>query len=337
MGYLIMKEGYTSNSMYWVQSGTLRLYKKKAPGFIELGVVHSGEVVGEMSFLDDAPRSASVEALQPCDIVEIPRGKFDEFINAQPSWMKALVKTLVSRLRSTSNRVKELETSSTVYAKNDEGRTTKQHEFLSTADLLKLSTGLLVAGSRNAETGADGAKRVKAAWFQFYAGQVFTMQLAKVQVFTDVLNEAGVIKIERVGDAVELRLLDLDRLEKFIYFAQEENAKVEEKQLPLTGKGMAILDAVADFSGILQAPIGSESFTANMDDCFAKAAEKKGDKIPFDYGAFEEVEKAGLAKELRVEGMDKIAVFMLARFQKLYPVLSLRQRFRDMNAQKREG
>ncbi|RZA04634.1 MAG: cyclic nucleotide-binding domain-containing protein [Proteobacteria bacterium] len=336
-GEILVKEGETSNSMYWVQSGTLRLYKKKAPGFIELGVVHSGEVVGEMSFLDNAPRSASVEALQPCDIVEIPRGKFEEFINAQPSWMKALVQTLVTRLRSTSNRVKELETSSTVYAKNEEGRTTKQHEFLSTADLLKLSTGLLVAGSRNAELSADGTKRVKAAWFQFYAGQVFTMQLAKVQVFTDVLNEAGVIKIEKIADAVELRLLDLDRLEKFIYFAQEENAKLEEKQLPLTAKGMAILDAVAEFSGIMQAGPGEQSFIANMDDCFAKAAAKKGDKIPFDYGAFEEVEKAGLSKEMRVEGMDKTAVFLPARFQKLYPVLALRQRFRDMNAHKRDG
>jgi CRP/FNR family transcriptional regulator, cyclic AMP receptor protein len=336
-GDLLMKEGDTSNSMYWVQSGTLRLYKKKGPGFIELGVVHSGEVVGEMSFLDNQPRSASVEALQPCDIVEIPRGKFDEFLNAQPSWMKALVQTLVKRLRSTSNRVRELESSSTVYAKNEDGRTTKLHEFLSTADLLKLSSALLLAGSRNAEKQPDGGARVKAGWLQFYAGQILGMQLAKVQVFTDVLNEAKVIRIEKGADAVELRLLDLDRLEKFIYFAQEENSKTEDKQLPITGKGMAILEAVAEHSGIMQAAPGPEHFNVNLDEAYQKAAAAKGQKFPFDYASFDELEKCGLSKELRVESTGKVAAFALARVQKLYPVLSLRQRFRDMNAQKREG
>ena len=106
-GDVLVKEGESSNSMYWVQSGTLRLYKKKGQGFIELGVVHSGEVVGEMSFLDNQPRSAFVEALQPCDVVEIPRGKFDEFIENQPSWLKSLIQTLVKRLRTTNNKVRE--------------------------------------------------------------------------------------------------------------------------------------------------------------------------------------------------------------------------------------
>jgi len=336
-GDLLMKEGETSNSMYWVQNGTLRLYKKKAPGFIELGVVHAGEIVGEMSFFDNQPRSASVEALQPCDIVEIPRGKFDEFIASQPSWMKSLLNVLIKRLRTTSNRLREIESSSTVYAKDEDGRTTKVHEFLSTAELLKLSTALLVAAARNGEKNADGSSRVKAGWLQYFAGQVMGIQLAKVQVFTDVLNEAKVIRIERGENGVDLKLLDLDRLEKFIYFSQEENAKTEDKQLQITGKGMAILDAVAEFSPLLTTPVAAEYLTVNLDEAYQKAVAAKGDKFPFDFGAFEEVEKTGLSKELRVEASGKQAAFAHARLMKLYPVLSLRQRFRDMNAHKREG
>ena len=336
-GDVLMKEGETSNSMYWVQSGTLRLYKKKGPGFIELGVVHSGEVVGEMSFLDNQARSASVEALQPCDIVEIPRGKFDEFINAQPSWMKSLVHTLVKRLRTTNNRVRELESASTVYTKDDEGRTTKMHEFISTLEQLKLASALLIAASRNAEKNADGTVKVKAGWLQFYGSQIFSIQAAKVQGFTDVLHESKILRIEKAADAVELHILDLDRLEKFIYFCQEENSKTEDKQLPVTVKGMSILEAVAQHSGILTAAPGPENFTVNMDEVYQKAAAARNQKIPFDYGAFEELVKAGFAKEMRVEGTTKSSAFFLARFQKLYPVMALRQRFRDLNAQKREG
>ncbi len=147
-GDALMKEGDNSNSMYWVQGGTLRLFKKKGAGFIELGVVHSGEVVGEMSFLDNQPRSASVEALQPCDIVEIPRGNFDEFINAQPSWMKSLIQTLVKRLRTTNNRLRELESASMVYAKDEAGRTIecRIHETLFRASTSRSSKRRKSAG-----------------------------------------------------------------------------------------------------------------------------------------------------------------------------------------------
>lgn len=336
-GDILMKEGDSSNSMYWLQGGTMRLFKKKGSGYIELGVVHSGEVVGEMSFLDNQPRSASVEALQPCDIVEIPRGKFDEFLAAQPSWMKSLVQTLVKRLRATNNKVRELESASTVYAKNEDGRTTKVHEFLSTNETLRLSSALLLAASRNCEAAADGGQKVKAGWVQFYGAQIFGVQLAKIQVFIDLLHESGVIQIVKNADSVDLVIKDLPRLEKFIYFCQEENSKTEDKQLPISEKGVAIMNAVGEFSALMAAPPTPETMTVNMDDVFQKASAKYNQKIPFDLASFEELVKCGFAQEIRVSGTEKSAVFTVARFQKLFPVIALRQKFRDLNSQKREA
>jgi CRP-like cAMP-binding protein len=334
-GEALMKEGDGSNSMYWVQAGTMRLFKKKGSGFIELGVVHAGEVVGEMSFLDNQPRSASVEALQPCDVVEIPRGKFDEFLAAQPSWMKSLVQTLVKRLRATSNRVRELESASTVYAKDEDGRTTKLHEFLSTPDTLKLASAVLLAAARNSEKLPDGSAKVKAGWVQYYGAQIFSVQLAKIQVFIDVLQEGGVLAIERSGDQIDLLLKNVDLLEKFIYFAQDEHGKVDDKRLPITEKGVAILSAVNRFTGIAASTGTPEAFSVDMNDVFRKAAEVSGEKIPFDLAFFEELVKCGFAQEIRVSGAEKTAVFQVARFQKLVPLLELRQRFHSLNAQKR--
>lgn len=331
----LVKEGDMSNAMYWVQSGTLRLFKKKGAGFIELGVVHSGEVVGEMSFLDNQPRSASVEALQPCDIVEIPRGKFEEFINNQPSWMKSLIQTLVKRLRTTSNRVRELESASTVYSRDDDGRTTKTHEFLSTAEILKLCSGLLLAYSRNAEKNAEGAIKVKAGWLQFYAAQIFNVQLAKIQVFTDTLHEGKMLRIDKQKDSVDLYIFDIGRLEKFIYWMHEENTKPDEKQLPLTLKGLQILEAINEFAGIEAAPAGTETLEVDMEQVFQKAATAKNVKFPFELSSFNEVVKCGFAQDVRANGEQKTAVFQVQRFLKLYPHIALRQRFREINAQKR--
>lgn len=334
-GDQLVKEGESSNSMYWVQSGSLRLFKKKGSGFVELGVVHSGEVVGEMSFLDNQPRSASVEALQPCDIVEIPRGKFDEYIVAQPSWMKSLIQTLVTRLRSTNNRLRELESASMVYTTDESGRTGKVHEFLSTGDTLKLSAALLLAITRNGEKTPEGVLKVKAGWLQFYGGQIMNTHIAKVQTFTEALSEEKVLKLDKHKDSVDLVMLDVDRLEKYMYFAHEENAKAEDKRMPITAKGIAVLGAVAEFSPIMGA--GGESMTVNMGDVYQKAAEARNQKIPFEWSAFDELVKSGFCDEVRVEGEDKTASFQVEKFKKLFPLLSLRHRFSEINAQKRSN
>lgn len=334
-GESLMNEGDISNSMYWVQSGTLRLFKRKGSGFIELGVVHSGEVVGEMSFLDNQPRSASVEALQPCDIVEIPRGKFDEFLAAQPSWMKSLVQTLVKRLRTTNNRVRELESASMAYAKDETGRTTKVHEFLSSGDQHKLCCAVLLAASRNIEKTQEGTSKIKAGWVQFYGAQIFSVQLSKIQVFIDILHDCGIVRIEKTKDQVDLHLVDIDRLEKFMYFSHDENGKLPDKQIPITEKGMAILAAVNEFGNIASAPAGTETFSVNMEEVFQKSAAAKNQKIPFEYAAFDELVRAGFSQEVRADGAAKTANFSVARFQKLYPLMAIRQKFRDLNIQKR--
>jgi CRP-like cAMP-binding protein len=334
-GDSLVKEGESSNSMYWVQAGSLRLFKKKGNGYVELGVVHSGEVVGEMSFLDNQPRSASVEALQPCDIVEIPRGKFDEFITSQPSWMKSLIQTLVKRLRTTNNRLREIESASLVYSTDEDGRTAKVHEFLSTADTLKLSAALLLAITRNGEKTPEGNFKVKAGWLQFYGGQIIGIQLSKVQTFTDILNEAKVLRLDKHKDSVDLVMLDVDRLERFMYFSHEENAKMEDKRLPITGKGVAILDNVAEYTSIKSAT--GPTLPVNMEDVYQKAIVGRNQKIPFEWNSFEELVKSGFADEVRVSGAEKTSNFQVERFQKLFPLLSLRQRFIDINAQKRSG
>ena len=336
-GDVLMKEGDTSNSMYWVQSGTLRLYKKKGQGFIELGVVHSGEVVGEMSFLDNEPRSASVEGLQPCDIVEIPRGKFDEFIAAHPSWMKSLIQTLVKRLRTTNNRLRELESASMVYTKDDSGRTTKTHEFLSSAESMKLCSGLLLAAARNGEKQLDGSLKVKAGWLQFYGGQIFGVQLSKIQAFTDILHEAGAIRIDKQKDFVELHMLDTDRLERFVYFSHEQNSLPDDKQLQVGPKGLAIMDCVNAYGNMAAAAAGVETTTIDMEVVFKAAAAARNQKIPFEWGSFEELVKSGFAQEIRLSGEQKTSVFQVGRFQKLFPLLFLRQKFFELNSHKRDS
>ena len=103
---ILLREGEHSHSMFWVQSGQLVVTKKRGADDVLLGHVYSGELVGEISFLDNEARSATVKAVSECDVIEIPQETLDKVFSTQPKWMEILVKTMAERLRKANARIK---------------------------------------------------------------------------------------------------------------------------------------------------------------------------------------------------------------------------------------
>jgi CRP/FNR family cyclic AMP-dependent transcriptional regulator len=103
---ILLKEGEISNSMYWVQSGQLVVTKHRGSEEVILGHIYSGELVGEVSFLDQEPRSATVKAVSDCELIQIPQETIDSIYRTQPKWLETLVKTLAERLRKANARIK---------------------------------------------------------------------------------------------------------------------------------------------------------------------------------------------------------------------------------------
>ncbi len=64
-GQVVFTEGEAARSLYVVQSGQLEIVKICGRGEMKLGTVIPGECVGEMSFIDMQPRSATVRAVEP--------------------------------------------------------------------------------------------------------------------------------------------------------------------------------------------------------------------------------------------------------------------------------
>jgi CRP/FNR family cyclic AMP-dependent transcriptional regulator len=99
-GEFLIKEDEASKEMFWVISGNFEITKKNKEGNrVVVGTVFPGELVGEMSFLDAMPRSASVQAKQDSEVLVIPHKKFNDVIESQPKWFRSLMKTLSNRLR----------------------------------------------------------------------------------------------------------------------------------------------------------------------------------------------------------------------------------------------
>lgn len=105
-GDYLMREGEDSTEMYLLKQGTMEVIKTKGTEDKQIGTIYAGELVGEMSFLDRAPRSASVRAIGECKVNVIPSEKFEKVLEELPSWMRALMNTLLDRLRKANSRVR---------------------------------------------------------------------------------------------------------------------------------------------------------------------------------------------------------------------------------------
>jgi CRP/FNR family cyclic AMP-dependent transcriptional regulator len=104
----IFREGDPSGALYIVQKGGIVIRTLRGSQVIELGRIQAGEVIGELSFFDRLPRSASAVALMDVEVLEIPFEDLEKVYQAMPGYMKTLVASLADRLRSANDTIREL-------------------------------------------------------------------------------------------------------------------------------------------------------------------------------------------------------------------------------------
>lgn len=105
-GEHLLREGDDSDELYFLQEGFLAITKGRGEAEREIGAIGPGDVVGEMSFLDEEPRCASVKAKTACRLTAVPRREFAREMDALPPWYKSLVRTLLERLRKAGDRIR---------------------------------------------------------------------------------------------------------------------------------------------------------------------------------------------------------------------------------------
>jgi CRP-like cAMP-binding protein len=106
---LIIKDNTKINGVYILKTGICQVYSLEQDGkefiFTQL---HSGEVVGEMSCLDNQPSSANVKAITNCEIHFIEKEKFVNFFIKNPNFAINLTKIIINRLRIADEQIEQL-------------------------------------------------------------------------------------------------------------------------------------------------------------------------------------------------------------------------------------
>jgi CRP-like cAMP-binding protein len=101
-GTPIIREGHATEALYFVLDGELAVTSARTKG--EIARVLAGEVVGEVSFVDSRPPSATVTAVLESVVGAVPVAALEEKLGKDPAFAKRFYKSiavaLANRLRA---------------------------------------------------------------------------------------------------------------------------------------------------------------------------------------------------------------------------------------------
>jgi CRP/FNR family transcriptional regulator, cyclic AMP receptor protein len=105
----VMAAGDATDSLYIVLSGRLKVLMSDVDGKeVILSILAPGEFFGEMGLIDDSPRSASVVAIEPCELLSIAKRDFKKCLADNAEMAMAVMRGLVKRLREADRKIGSL-------------------------------------------------------------------------------------------------------------------------------------------------------------------------------------------------------------------------------------
>jgi len=108
-GEVIIRENDVGETAYVIEQGKVEVTKELDGKRVHLGYVASGEPFGEMSMIDDKPRSATVTAIERTLVREIHRDAFLEGLQTDPEIAVNILKVLFERLRESHVKILQLQ------------------------------------------------------------------------------------------------------------------------------------------------------------------------------------------------------------------------------------
>ena len=97
-GERIIVEGNEGNTLYQIVSGEVAVIKKMQDGELrELARLSAPAIIGEMSVFNEEPRSATIEALGSCVVLEVERDDLRPLLQNEPKVLEMLAAVISQR------------------------------------------------------------------------------------------------------------------------------------------------------------------------------------------------------------------------------------------------
>ncbi len=103
-GEMLIHEGEQGDSAYIIEKGSVEVLVAREGKLIQIGTRSDGSIVGEMAMIDDKPRTASVRAVEDCEVLEISRDDFARRIESSDPILRMVMQVILTRYRDMLSR-----------------------------------------------------------------------------------------------------------------------------------------------------------------------------------------------------------------------------------------
>lgn len=105
-GDAVFREGESGDAMFIIESGTIEI-RSNARGYAPIATLGSGDFFGDMSLLEDRPRSADAVALEPSRLLRIDRAAFADLLRQNIEIGVRIMRKIAARQRRTEQQLNE--------------------------------------------------------------------------------------------------------------------------------------------------------------------------------------------------------------------------------------
>ncbi|HYC46046.1 MAG TPA: Crp/Fnr family transcriptional regulator [Burkholderiales bacterium] len=105
----MLRAGEKADALYVILAGRAKVVIDDGDGReVTLTVIGPTEFFGEMSLIDEKPRSASVEAIEPCEVLYISKAAFMSCLKDNFDVAMLILRAVVARLREADKKIASL-------------------------------------------------------------------------------------------------------------------------------------------------------------------------------------------------------------------------------------
>lgn len=243
-GEIIFHEKDKAESLFIVQKGQIRLFLKKGEGYVDLGLLKTGEVLGEMGYFDsgDPRRSCSASVVGEAEVIEITYESFKAIMKSTNPWIQIIISTLVERMKVSNEKIKKLESNSVGYSSKGKG---SGYKFYNLSEVIKiLSTVYLVTSERGKEVeNGHGIHLNELNGFLFDIYNVkytvfeeFLLLLEELQILTRQPDEDNLLKF--------IVIHNLKMMSQLTSFLESQRLATDEKAVKISERCQMMLEKI---------------------------------------------------------------------------------------------
>ena len=342
-GEILFHDGDPADSLFIIQKGQIRLFKPKGKGFIEIAVLRTGEVIGEMAFFDEdgsgKKRSCSASAITGVEIVEISFLAFGKTMQSLNPWFKTIINTLATRLRKANSRTKELEDNQTAsYGKN-----IGTYEFMKPIEVMRILGTLFLVFKAHGEVKGQ-ALAVNRKMLTLYTSDMYQIMESKLESILNLLVTLNLMEIgedqDKLPNVILLKNIELIR-QIFIFYNAERHLQ-DDKKMRISDKCELIIAKMLEkLPGNPVIDIPNLKTTDDFVPKFSKyyilnpvIDEMKAKNITINPDHLDDGRVTGLFGEVLMKDGQVFVEADMGKVQKMYPIIRFMNAVKKSNAEK---